>query len=1137
MNTRNFNKRYHLILFVSLIFIMLFLFASSGAAATGATFTVNTTGNNADLNPGDGHCDTSVAKGDQCTLMAAIEESNANTTTDLIVFSGITNITPSSPLPALNTDDRTPTTIYGAGAVTIDGSSAGAGANGFVLRSNSHKIQGLTITNFDGCGISITGDGAIIGTNGDETNDALEGNVISGNGSHGICINDGNSNKIAGNKIGTNAAGDAANPNGGMGISIVGDSDNNRIGTNGDNKSDILERNLISGNEDYGIGAYASGVNIANTIIAGNYIGVNAAGTAAIPNAYEGISLQVDIVNTRIGTDGNGQGDIAERNLISGNHVAGINSEGSGATIAGNYIGVDVTGEVAIPNEVGIYAGDGDTIGTNADGQGDEIEGNLVSGNKYDGIVVDADNVVVAGNFIGLNAQGDTAIPNNIGVEVGGEANRIGGTQLHEGNLISGNAENGIELSGDNNWIVNNRIGTDADGSFAIPNGCPPSVDSCAGIYLGSSGNTIGTNGDGVDDDREGNLISGNDNNGIYIDGVENVIAGNYIGVNASGMQKIPNDEFGIHIDGSNHNRIGTNGDGVSDSLERNIISGNNRHGIFIEGSTSWNNTIAGNYIGTNANGDGALGGYENGIYISGAPDNIIGTNGDGNGDEAERNVISGNGSSGINISNSTATNTIIAGNYIGLTAAGDAALKNGDEDWGEGIYISNAPNTRIGTNGDGISDNLERNVVSGNNIGGIQVSGDGSHHTVIAGNYIGTDATGMVAIPNGVESWNGDQAVMVYGASARIGTNGDGVNDTAERNVISGNYGWGIRVFEGSSDTLIAGNYIGVDASGSTAMGNGKSGIYLDRAYGVSVGGTSAAMQNIIANNNGDGITIGSAASSTIEINDVVRGNSIYANSDLGIDLGNDGATANDSNDSDTGPNDLQNFPVLTAATGDAESTTIVGSLNSEPSEEYWLDFYVNNACDPSGFGEGYFYLGSYTVTTSMGGDASFTAEFPTAISDGYKVTAIATGTDKGSSSEFSQCVTGVSTYVPPALSIADSSLAEGDSGSTEMVFIVSLSAPAETTINVQYGTGGSTATPKVDYNAASGILTFSTGQSSKTINVSILGDEDVENNETLMVTLSNAFNATIADGIATGTILDDDRQGYSIFLPIIIR
>src|SRR5205807_1312938 len=142
------------------------------------------------------------------------------------------------------------------------------------------------------------------------------------------------------------------------------------------------------------------------------------------------------------------------------------------------------------------------------------------------------------------------------------------------------------------------------------------------------------------------------------------------------------------------------------------------------------------------------------GVQIAGrAKSNRVGT--DGSNDPfnaAERNVISGN-TTGVLVANAGTDNTVIAGNYVGLNAAGTAALGNTGNGVSVGNSNSNRPQfTRVGTNGDGVADDLERNVISGNGGSGVRVEGTATAQTVIAGNYIGTDATGAVAVGNAAD-------------------------------------------------------------------------------------------------------------------------------------------------------------------------------------------------------------------------------------------------------------------------------------------------------------------------------------------------------------------------------------------------
>ncbi len=334
-------------------------------------------------------------------------------------------------------------------------------------------------------------------------------------------------------------------------------------------------------------------------------------------------------------------------------------------------------------------------MGTNGDGVNDAVERNLISGNNWDGIgIADAGTNanVVAGNYIGVDVSGTVALAN---------------------------AQAGISVW---NGATNTKIGTDGSNDAFNAN--------------------------------ERNIISGNAGSGVNIfDATTSgtTVAGNYIGTNVTGNAVIGNGINGVEIHaGANHTRIGTNSDGVNDAAERNIISANTHDGVSIADSGTNNNTVAGNYIGTNANGNSALGNASVGVRIVSATSNVIGTNGDGVNDAAERNIISGNTFNGIVFYDSDYN--VVAGNYIGTDVSGSFGLANGSAgNWSQGIRISGSSKyNRIGTDGNGLADEAERNLVSGNYSDGIMLRDAGTQYNVVAGNYVGTDATGTTAIANG---------------------------------------------------------------------------------------------------------------------------------------------------------------------------------------------------------------------------------------------------------------------------------------------------------------------------------------------------------------------------------------------------
>ncbi|HZD16667.1 MAG TPA: calcium-binding protein, partial [Actinomycetota bacterium] len=226
--------------------------------------------------------------------------------------------------------------------------------------------------------------------------------------------------------------------------------------------------------------------------------------------------------------------------------------------------------------------------------------------------------------------------------------------------------------------------------------------------------------------------------------------------------------------------------------------------------------------------------------------------------------------------------------------------------------------------------------------------------------------------------------------------------------NLISGNLRMGVDI--SADDTVVQGNLIGTDVTGQLDLGNGSAagdaGVRVFAgADGNRIGGTASGAGNTIAFNNGEGVQISTGVGDDA-VDNAILGNSIHDNDDLGIDLGGTGVSPNDGGDADTGPNDLQNFPLLAwAVTG---STGIAGTLNSESNTSYRIEFFSGPVADGSGFGEGETFLGAATTTTGPGGDASFAAVFGQDVPNGHQVTMTATelalGGTPTNTSEFSQ-------------------------------------------------------------------------------------------------------------------------------------
>ncbi len=549
------------------------------------------------------------------------------------------NILPSDALPSL------------VNATTLDGStepvhnnpngpqillngSLGQALNvfpsGLQFKGTNCVARSFIINNFPVAGVLITGSGAV-------------------------------SNTVSGCYLGTDANGMLAVPNTFYPIEIAAGANGNIVGG-----TTVAARNIIGGSLYQGLFIRDPGTR--NNVVEGNYIGVNANGNAALPNAWAGIEIYGGAQSNLIG----GYTSTA-RNIISGNTLQGvaITTNTSGNIVAGNYIGLDPTGTTAMPNHdagVDIFNGSsGNIIGGTATGAG-----NVISGNGPQGVSISTPNTTgntVQGNYIGLNAAGTAAIPNGysgVGIFNGAQSNLIGGTTASARNIISGNAEQGVvvgNIGANNNLIQGNYIGLNPAGTAAIAN-------TWAGLnfFGGATGNIGGGSAPGA-----GNVISGNGNQGVLFQTAgtaNNFVQGNIIGLNAAGNAAIPNGYSGIEIyDGPSANVIGGLGGA------RNFISGNNNYGIAIDLSSS-GNIVQGNTIGLNLTNGAAIGngnGYAAIALYSGTTSNLIGGVTPG-----AANLISGNTSDGIQVISSGSTNNTIRGNSIFNNTYSAIGLYNG---------------------------------------------------------------------------------------------------------------------------------------------------------------------------------------------------------------------------------------------------------------------------------------------------------------------------------------------------------------------------------------------------------------------------------------------------------------------------
>ena len=399
-------------------------------------------------------------------------------------------------------------------------------------------------------------------------------NIISGN-ANGVRIEAGSSAIVlTGNRIGTNAAGNAPLGNSGIGVEVL-DAALVQIGAGG-------QGNIISGNG--GRGVRISGGSSAGALVRGNFIGTDSSGSFDVGNGSDGIEI-VDVNGVQIGGAGAG-----EANLISGNNLRGIVLSGSnttGAQVTGNLIGTNFTGTAAVPNSgagIEINAAPGNFIGGTGAGQR-----NLISGNGSIGIYVNGSNAtgnVIAGNLIGTDGLGIAALGNgSSGVDISSApANLVGGTAPGAGNLISGNGGIGVSISFSGataNQVQGNWIGTNLTGTGAIAN-------AADGVQIfAAPGNTIGGSAIGA-----GNVISGNTLSGVSLNfsgAAGNFVYGNLIGTQGDATTPLPNGLSGVTIAfNASSNRIGGTSPG-----QGNVIAGNTDDGITVESGV--NDRLSGN--------------------------------------------------------------------------------------------------------------------------------------------------------------------------------------------------------------------------------------------------------------------------------------------------------------------------------------------------------------------------------------------------------------------------------------------------------------------------------------------------------------------------------------------------------------
>ena len=434
-----------------------------------------------------------------------------------IAVSGVQTIHLLSPLPAIHNQ------------TVIDGTT-------------QIKYDGIPIIEIDGSGLAAFSDGIHFDSNADGSK--LKGVAVNRFPSHAIWIDYADACTVSACHVGTNAAGDAASPNGGNGILVTGN--NHLIGG-----PLFVDHNVISGNAAAGI--RVQGPNTCCVQVGNNSIGTNAAGTAAIPNL--GVGLDVfDVAKMVVG----GTSEVF-RNVISGNGSHGVRIRhttqpgfADAAIVESNTIGLNAVGLAKIPN-----GGDGLYLATSSALVGDIGLGNVISGNTGRGVYVEgpaAGSNEFYGNRIGVTA-GDGAAGNGADGFFfdNSEHNAIGGT-LHGGlaNVIAANGGAGVKITGFdaiNNTIQGNAIGCALNGAGSSLGNTGPGITSASDYTVVGGPNDLG------------NIIAYNGQKGIVIGGLQSTMLGNSIFSNnglgidlldASGGPVTPNDTLDTD-DGPNY--------------------------------------------------------------------------------------------------------------------------------------------------------------------------------------------------------------------------------------------------------------------------------------------------------------------------------------------------------------------------------------------------------------------------------------------------------------------------------------------------------------------------------------------------------------------------------------------------------
>ncbi len=953
------------------------------------------------------------------SLRQAILDANAIAGPDTIVFNiagaGVHIINLLLGLPEITDpvviDAATQPGYAGTPLVELNGDAAGSNASGFSITAGGSTIRGFVINRFNNYGILLSNNG---------------GNVIQGN-------------YIGIDSTGTGARG---NRNG----ILISNSSNNIIG--GTTSS---ARNVISSSGFDGINIIGSG-----NQITGNFIGTNAAGTAALGNGISGVEVS-NVGGPLAANNVIGGTVLGAGNLISGNQT-GIRLNSSRVLIQGNLIGTDVSGTLAVGNATGIISSTASAfIGGTVPGAR-----NVISGNTGDGLYLGGSGSRVEGNLIGTDITGTIALGNGGSGVVAGNGVLIGGTTPEARNVISGNGAFGnISLgsnsSGHQAIVQGNYIGTDVTGNVALSN-------PRAGISITGSSNLIGGLVPGAQ-----NIISGNQV-GIQIGGSStaastgNTIQGNLIGLNALGTAALPNSQAGIHVIDSFNNTIGGDENGAA-----NRISFNGGPGVNVFSGTG--NTVRRNAIFSNAN-----------LGIDLSPLGVT-ANDVGDADAGANNLQNFPLLTSVTSDNSTTTIQGTLNSTPNTTFRIDFYSNLACDPLGNGEGAQFMGTTTVTTAGDG-------NAVINSSLPVV----------LATGRVVTATATSPLGSTSEFSPCNSSEAAgSVQFSSATYSVLEDVVNATITVIRIGGSKGTLSVNYSTANITAIAGlDYSAV--SGTLVFADGE----LNKTFTIPItndGLTEPAETLRVALSGFTNLeTMGTQSTATVTIQDdstplVLTMNSIDVTEG---DSGTTSAVVTASLSAATGRTVTANFSTLPGtATSGIDFTPVSGSLSFAPG------------------------VSEQTINVIIIGDS---------LNEANETFQVVLANPTNATVASSAIVRIINDDPLPTLSISDISISEGNNGSVTAVLNVSLSTASGRPVSVSYATANGTGTEPSDYTATAGRLTFNPGETVKGVSVQIVGDTNIEPDETFLVNLSFPSNATISDTQGIGTILNDDGPGGSI-------